>query len=317
MAKTFAVAPMLDWTNRECRALHRLLCPEALLYTEMVSTGAIIFGDRAAHLDHLQDEPCALQLAGGDPQQLAQACTLAQPFSYQEINLNAGCPSDRVQHNKIGAVLMLEPRLVADCLTAMQEYSPVPVSLKHRLAVDEQPEEQVFGFIETILRHSPCRKFIVHARRAWLNGLSPRENRTVPPLNYGLVREIKHRYPDLEIILNGGLTTIDECAAQLEELDGVMVGRAAYENPELLLEVPRLFGGAPRPLEALLPTVSAFLEERLAAGERLFAYSRHLLGLFRGRKGSRRYRQILSEEGRRPAAGIEVWQRALAQLELE
>lgn len=315
MAKTFAVAPMLDWTNRECRALHRILCPEALLYTEMVSAGAVIFGDRAAHLAHLKDGPCALQLAGGDPQQLAAACALAAPFNYQEINLNAGCPSDRVQHNKIGAVLMLEPELVADCLTAMQENSPVPVSLKQRLAVDRQPEEGVFAFIETIIDRSPCRKFIIHARRAWLQGLSPRENRTVPPLNYPLVHEIKRRYPALEIVLNGGLTTMEQCAAQLPLVDGVMVGRAAYENPELLLEVPRLFGGVARPLESLLPQISAFLAERLAAGEGLFAYTRHLLGLFHGRRGARRYRQIISEEGRRPGASMDVWFRALQQLE--
>lgn len=314
MSYRFSVAPMLDWTTPACRRLHRLLAPRALLYSEMISTGAIIHGDRNRHLAHDGDHPCALQLGGGDPAELARATALAAPYGYVEINLNAGCPSDRVQHNQIGAVLMKEPRRLADCLTAMAAASPVPISLKHRLGVDEQDEGEIFDFIATLVEHSPCRKFIVHARKAWLKGLSPAENRTVPPLNYGLVFEIKRRFPGLEIVLNGGLEDIDGCARVLAAVDGVMVGRAAYQRPEMLLAVPRLHQEEALRLEDVLPRITALLESRLAAGESLFSYGRHLLGLGTGRPGARRFRQLLSEDGRRAGAGLEVWTGALAAL---
>lgn len=309
-----AIAPMLDWTTPQCRRLHRLFTEKTELYSEMISTGAIIHGDTDRHLAHSHDQPCVLQLGGGKPDELARACEKALCYGYQAFNLNAGCPSDRVQNNKIGACLMLEPQLIAECLTAMQAVSTTPVTLKHRLGVDEQNERDVLSFIETIMRESPCRTFIVHARKAWLKGLSPKENREVPPLNYELVYEAKRFFPEATIILNGGINTIAEMRQHLEHVDGVMIGRAAYHNPEIMLEFDTLHGLPPKRFDDVLAQIRQCLVDALERGERLSDYTRHLLGLFAGKTGAKQFRRILSEETRTPNAGIALWDKALLSL---
>lgn len=311
-ARRFSVAPMLDWTTLSCRRLHRILCPEALLYTEMISTGAIIFGERERYLSHSGDMPCALQLGGGKPDELAQATALAQPYQYAEINLNVGCPSDRVQNNRIGACLMAEPRLVAQCLKAMQKESDVPVTIKHRLGIDEQDERQVIDFVDCIANESDCRIFIVHARKAWLQGLSPKDNREIPPLNYELVYEIKQRFPELSIVINGGINHIQEAQEHLQFVDGVMLGRAAYQTPMTLLQAGSLFHRSVKNIEEILPQIEALLISALNNGERLSDYTRHILGLFNGYQGAKNFRRILSEETRNPDANIDIWRKALS-----
>lgn len=312
LSHKFSVAPMLDWTTLSCRRLHRLLCPEALLYSEMISTGAIIFGERERYLKHSGDMPCALQLGGGKPDELAQATALAQPYDYAEINLNVGCPSDRVQNNRIGACLMAEPRLVAQCLKAMQKESDVPVSVKHRLGIDEQDERQVIDFVDCLANESDCHIFIVHARKAWLQGLSPKDNREIPPLNYDLVYEIKQRFPELTIVINGGITQIEEAQQHLQMVDGVMLGRAAYQQPMILLQAATLFNRPAEEIENVLLKIETLLIAALQQGERLSDYTRHLLGLFNGHQGAKQFRRILSEEARSTDAGIDVWRQALA-----
>ncbi|UJF24842.1 tRNA dihydrouridine(20/20a) synthase DusA [Suttonella sp. R2A3] len=312
---TFCVAPMLDWTTRECRLLHRQFSAHARLYTEMVTTGAIIYGDQARHLRFYEDEhPVALQLGGGDPNDLARAVSLAQPYGYDEINLNVGCPSDRVQNNRIGACLMDDPALVARCLSAMQQESDVPVTVKHRLAIDEQDERDVLAFVDQVASESACRVFIIHARKAWLDGLSPKANRDIPPLNYELVYELKARFPELTIILNGGINSITDAKEHLQYLDGVMLGRAAYQQPELLLDVDTLYGANAHQLSDVLPRLRKQMVEGLANQLPLTYFTRHMLGLFSGRPGARQFRRILSEEARAHDAGIEVWDRAVVAI---
>lgn len=311
VARRFCVAPMLDWTTLSCRRLHRILCPEALLYTEMISTGAIIFGERERYLNHSGDMPCALQLGGGKPDELARATALAQPYHYAEINLNVGCPSDRVQNNRIGACLMAEPRLVAQCLKAMQKEADVPISIKHRLGIDEQDERQVIDFVDCIANESDCRIFIIHARKAWLQGLSPKDNREIPPLNYELVYEVKQRFPELEIVINGGINQIAEAQQHLQIVDGVMLGRAAYQQPMILLQAASLFKRPVKNIEEILPKIEALLTSALDNGERLSDYTRHILGLFNGHQGAKQFRRILSEEARYSDANIEIWRQAL------
>ncbi|SUO95301.1 Probable tRNA-dihydrouridine synthase [Suttonella ornithocola] len=305
---------MLDWTTPECRRLHRLFSPHARLYTEMVTTGAIIYGDKMRHLRHFVDEPCALQLGGGKPEELAKATAMAQAFAYQEINLNVGCPSDRVQNNQIGACLMADAPLVAKCLSAMQRESDVPVTVKHRLGIDEQDERQIFDFVDCLLQGSSCRVFIVHARKAWLQGLSPKANRDVPPLNYELVYELKQRFPEATIVINGGIETIEACEKHLHYVDGVMLGRAAYKNPAILLSAESLFNTKSLTEEQLIPVLTQEISQALERGERLSDYVRHLLGMFAGQKGAKQFRRILSEEARLPEAGIEIWQKAVARV---
>lgn len=311
-ARRFSVAPMLDWTTPQCRRIHRILCPQALLYSEMVTTGAIIFGDTARYLKHSDDMPCALQLGGGKADELAKASAIAQTFAYAEINLNVGCPSDRVQNNRIGACLMAEPRLVAQCLKAMQKESDVPVTVKHRLGIDKQNERQVIDFVDCLANESDCRVFIVHARKAWLQGLSPKDNRDIPPLNYELVYELKQRFPELHIVINGGINSIAEAKQHLQAVDGVMLGRAAYQEPRLLLEAAELFGCEMPIIESVLAALEVLLTKALDNGERLSDYTRHLLGLFNGQVGAKQFRRILSEEARSAEAGIEIWHKALA-----
>lgn len=314
--RRFSVAPMMDWTDRHCRAFHRVLTRRALLYTEMAVDQAVIRGDAARLIGFDPAEhPVAIQLGGADPGDLATASKIAQDFGYAEVNLNVGCPSDRVQSGKFGACLMREPELVRDCLTAMRDAVEIPVTVKHRLGVDDQaPEETLFAFVDTVAQ-SGVTSFTVHARKAWLKGLSPKANRDVPPLDYGLVRRLKAERPDLEIILNGGLSDLDHALRDGASLDGVMLGRAAYHTPWMLACVDsRVFNAADPvadPVEAVF-AYRGYIERELDKGVKLHAITRHMLGLFTGRPGARKWRQILSERANRPGAGFEVVEAALA-----
>ena len=312
----FAVAPMMERTTPQCRLLYRRLCPEARLYTEMVTSGAILFGDAKRYLGHPDDAPCALQLGGSDPAELARATAIAQSYGYDEINLNVGCPSARVRNNRIGACLMNDAALVARCLKAMQAESEVPVTIKHRLGIDHQEAHEIFDFVERIVNESDCRVFIVHARKAWLDGLSPKQNRTLPPLDYERVYEIKRRFPACVIVINGGIASIAQCRDHLQQVDGVMLGRAAYRHPQRLVEAAALFGKTVPSRETVVAKISEVLYEALSNGERLGEYTRHLLGLFHGMPGARSYRRILGARAGDRHAGMEVWGAALSMVGL-
>ena len=295
----FCVAPMMDWTTRECRVFHRQLSHHARLYTEMVTANAIIHGDRERLLAYEDCEhPVALQLGGSEPGALAKAARIGADMGYDEINLNCGCPSDRVQNGRFGACLLAEPALVADCVAAMRAAVDVPVTVKTRLGIDDlDNDEHLAGFVAAIA-DAGCEVLILHARKAWLQGLSPKENREVPPLQYGRVHAIKQAFPHLTVILNGGIETLDQAEQHLQQIDGVMLGRAAYKNPYLLADVDRRFFGAPNPapardevIEGLLPFVAAELDN----GAPVKRISRHILGLYNGRPGAKIWRRRLSE----------------------
>lgn len=314
----FAVAPMMDRTDRRCRALHRLLTRRARLYTEMATADAVVFGprERLIGLDPAE-RPVALQLGGADPKRLKEAARIGVDFGYDEINLNCGCPSDRVQSGKFGACLMREPALAADCVDAMARAVAVPVTVKCRIGVDEQePREALFAFADQV-KAAGAAALIVHARKAWLEGLSPKDNRTVPPLDYPLVYALKGAHPGWPVAINGGVQSLEEAQAHLARVDGVMLGRAAYENPELLLGVdPEIFG-EPAPFDDPFAALEAFMPviaRGLARSERLHDYTRHLHGLFAGRMGARRYRRILAADALRPGAGLEVLRAAMAEV---
>lgn len=313
--RRLSVAPMMDWTDRHCRAFHRVLTKGALLYTEMAVDKAVIFGDRDKLIGFAAAEhPVAIQLGGSDPADLAQASRIAEDFGYCEVNLNVGCPSDRVQSGRFGACLMKEPDLVAECVSAMREAVSVPVTVKCRIGVDEQdPQEALFGFVDRV-RKAGVTSFAVHARKAWLKGLSPKENRTIPPLDYDLVRRLKAERPELEIILNGGIETLDQGLAETQTLDGMMIGRAAYHDPFILAEADsRLFGRAD-PVSSRIEAVEAYrpyMTDRLAQGARLHDMTRHILGLFTGQPGARMWRRILSEKAPKRGAGMDVIDEAL------
>lgn len=312
-----SVAPMMDWTDRHCRAFHRVLAPKALLYTEMVHAQAVIHGDRTRLLGFDPSEhPVALQLGGSDPALLAEASRIGAEWGYDEINLNVGCPSDRVQAGRFGACLMREPALVAECIAAMQAAVSVPVTVKCRLGVDEQEDYDAFlAFIDTVAA-TGCRRFIVHARKAWLQGLSPKENREIPPLRYDWVHRLKRERPGLVVSLNGGLRETEDVRAQLARVDGVMIGRAAYHEPYRLHEYAVAFDGElRRPRAALLRAWFPYVERQLAAGVAIKHLSRHVLGLFHACPGGRAFRQILSEGAAKPGAGIALLERALAATE--
>ena len=318
-AHRFSVAPMMDWTDRHCRVLHRTLSSKALLYTEMVTTGAVIHGDRQRLLGYDPAEhPVALQLGGSDPADLAQAAKIGEDLGYDEINLNVGCPSDRVQSGRFGACLMREPQLVADCMAAMAAAVSVPVTVKCRIGVDDQDPQQSLPAMVQACAAAGVRTFIVHARKAWLSGLSPKENRDVPPLDYPLVWALKAANPDLTIVINGGIATLEAALEHLAHVDGVMMGRAAYHDAGLLGQVDRRVFGLDvadldpvQAVEAYLPYVSA----QLAQGVPLAHMSRHMLGLFHGRKGARTWRRIMTVEGARSGAGLDVIRAALAAIE--
>jgi tRNA-dihydrouridine synthase A len=316
--RRFAIAPMMEWTDRHCRFFHRLLTRRALIYTEMLTTGAVLRGDRARLLAFdAFEHPVALQLGGSDHQALAQSARIGEDFGYDEINLNVGCPSDRVQEGRFGACLMVEPALVAACVTAMKTAVNIPVTVKCRLGVDEQdPDHALFSFAAAV-KAAGADALVVHARKAWLKGLSPRENRDVPPLDYSIVHRLKAAHPNFEIVLNGGIASLEQAQAQLVHVDGVMMGRAAYQEPWRLLGVdPLLFGeGAPfaSPKDAALALVP-YIEGELSNGVRLHAITRHVLGLFRAVPGARAFRRHLATEAVKPGAGVSVMADALAQV---
>ena len=311
----FSVAPMMDWTDRHCRAFHRALSGRARLYTEMVTTGAVIHGDRQRLLGFTPAEhPVAVQLGGSNPVDLAEAARIAEGFGYDEINLNVGCPSDRVQEGRFGACLMREPALVGECVAAMKAAVRVPVTVKCRIGVDDQDPEAALDALTGAVVASGVDGLIVHARKAWLKGLSPKENRDVPPLDYGRAARLKQARPSLPLAVNGGLKTLGEVQARLGEVDGAMVGRAAYMEPALLLEVDPLLYGVPAPAPDPFAAVAAFepyVASVLESGDRLHAVTRHMLGLFNGRPGSRAFRRHLSTHGMRPEADLDTLRTAV------
>jgi len=316
MDRRFSIAPMMDWTDRHCRFFHRLMTRRALLYTEMVTTGAVIHGDRQRLLGFDPAEhPIALQLGGSDPAALAESARIGEGFSYDEINLNVGCPSDRVQEGRFGACLMLEPALVAASVAAMKAAVKVPVTVKCRIGVDDQDPEQVLFSFAGQVKQAGADALIVHARKAWLKGLSPKENREVPPLDYAIVHRLKAAHPDWPIVLNGGLASLEQARDNLGGLDGVMLGRAAYQEPWRLLGVDPLFYGEPAPCASAKVAAAAlmpYIEREMAAGVRLNSITRHVLGLFRAVPGARAFRRHLSVEAVKPGASAAVMADALA-----
>ena len=311
-----AIAPMMDWTDRHCRVFHRMLSRRARLYTEMVTTGAVLYGNRERLLGFdAVEHPVAVQLGGSDPADLAAAARICADFGYDEINLNVGCPSDRVQNGAFGACLMREPALVGECVAAMKGAVAIPVTVKCRIGVDEQEPVEALDAMADAVRAAGVDALIVHARKAWLKGLSPKENRDVPPLDYPLVHRLKVRLPDLPIAINGGIVSLDAVVAQLAHVDGVMLGRAAYGEPALLLSVDRCIFGVAAPdhdrwdvLERFIP----YIEARLGEGVPLHAMTRHMLGLFNTWPGARAWRRHLATEGVKPGAGLDVVREAMA-----
>lgn len=319
-AARLSVAPMMDWTDRHCRYVHRLLSKNALLYTEMVTAPAVIHGDRERLLGFDPAEhPVALQLGGSDPTQLAEACRIAADYRYDEINLNVGCPSDRVQSGSFGAVLMESPGLVADCVAAMIAASPVEVTVKCRIGVDDQVPEEILPEFLSRVASAGVNRFTIHARKAWLQGLSPKENREAPPLDYDLVFAMKETFPHLHLSINGGISRLEAAEGFLARgIDGVMIGRAAYHQPaDILAEADRRIWveetgcSAEETVRAMLP----YIENHLASGGRLHQITRHMLGLFHGRPGARHWRRILSEGAHEGGAGTALVLRALAEVE--
>ena len=321
LSHRLSIAPMMDWSDRHCRYFWRLLTKQALLYTEMVTAGALIHGDRRRFLNFNPAEyPVALQLGGSDPAELARCALWAEEWGYAEINLNCGCPSDRVQSGMFGACLMAHPHLVANCVAAMTDSCAIPVTVKHRIGIDDMESySQMLDFVHTVAA-AGCGTFIVHARKAWLQGLSPRENREIPPLEYDWVYRLKREHPALEIVINGGITTLQECEEHLGRVDGVMLGRQAYQNPYMLVQVDnRLFGDTAvvASRENILLQLLPYVEQELSRGGRLNYISRHILGLFQNVPGARKFRRHLSENAYRRGAGIEVLLRGLALIREE
>jgi tRNA-dihydrouridine synthase A len=319
LSHRFCVAPMMDWTDRHCRVFHRHLTRHALLYTEMVTADAVIYGDRArllrfSNLEH----PLALQLGGSDPAKLAEAARIGADFGYDEINLNIGCPSDRVQEGRFGACLMAEPQLVADCVAAMRKAQALPVTVKCRIGIDDQDADEDLRRFVDIVSATGCTTFIVHARKAWLKGLSPKENREVPPLDYARIYRLKAAHPELEIVINGGITTVAEAQAHLDPVDGVMVGRAAYQNPAILADVDRtIFGSeAESPTRAdALHAMVPYAERHISGGGRLSNVTRHVLGLYHGQPRGKAFRRHLSEGATAASATADVLREAIVLVE--
>lgn len=312
-----SVAPMMDWTDSPCRVFHRLIAPHARLYTEMVHAQAVLHGDRPRLLGFdVSEHPLALQLGGSQPTTLARAARIAQDWGYDEINLNCGCPSDRVQAGRFGACLMREPALVADCVAAMVAAVDIPVTVKCRLGVDDDDSYARFAaFVDGVVVAGAA-MVVVHARNAWLKGLSPKENREIPPLRYDWAYRLKRERAQLPVVLNGGIATLEAAQAHLAQVDGVMLGRAAYHDPYLLHQLDcSLAGVTPHPRAELLRALRPWLEPRLHEGFALKHMTRHVLGLFHGQPGGRGFRQVLSEQAQAPGAGWEVIERALACVE--
>jgi tRNA-dihydrouridine synthase A len=317
LSRRFSVAPMMDWTDRHCRFFLRQLSRHALLYTEMVTSGALLHGDSARFLRHGEAEyPLALQLGGSVPAELAACAKLAEQAGYDEVNLNVGCPSDRVQNNMIGACLMAHPALVAECVKAMRDAVSIPVTVKHRIGIDGRDSyAELCDFVGQV-RETGCQSFTVHARIAILAGLSPKENREVPPLRYEVAAQIKRDFPDLEIVLNGGIKTLEECQTHLQTFDGVMLGREAYHNPYLLAQVDRQLFGSTAPVLSRIEAMQSmrgYIAEHLAEGGTLHHVTRHMLGLGQGFPGARRFRQLLSVDIHKTAEPLALFDQA-AQL---
>ncbi len=319
LSHRFCIAPMLDWSDRHCRFFWRLLSRNALLYTEMVTTGALLNGATERFLDYDPSEhPVALQLGGSDPQALAACAKLAERWAYDEVNLNCGCPSDRVQNGFFGACLMARPELVADCVKAMQDACSIPVTVKHRIGIDDMDDYDAMRRFVDAIAATGCDTVIVHARKAWLQGLSPKENREIPPLRYESVYRLKQELPQLTVVINGGIQTLEQSREHLQHSDGVMLGREAYHNPYMLAAVDREFFGRTGPIktrtqivEELLP----YIERHLAHGGTLHHVTRHILGLYQGRPGGRKFRRYLSEHAARRGATINVLLDAVALVE--
>jgi len=314
----FSIAPMMDWTDRHCRYLLRLVTSRSLLYTEMVTTGALLHGDPERFLRYEDAEhPVALQLGGSNPAELAECARIGADYGYDEINLNVGCPSDRVQSGRFGACLMAEPDLVASCVAAMNDAVSVPVTVKTRIGIDDRDSWEDFAHFIRCVQAAGCDTFIIHARKAYLQGLSPKENRTVPPLNYAFAWRIKQEFPGLAIIVNGGIENLEQAETHLNKVDGVMLGRAAYHNPWLLAHVDARIFDDPHPVptrEAIVNSMIPYIERELKHGTSLKHITRHMLGLFQGMPGARHWRRHLSENAPRPDAGAGVVIGALERL---
>jgi tRNA-dihydrouridine synthase A len=314
----FSVAPMMDWTDRHCRAFHRVLSARARLYTEMVTTGAVLHGDRERLLGFSTVEhPVALQLGGSDPAAVAASARIGADLGYDEINLNVGCPSDRVQEGRFGACLMREPALVGDCVAAMKAAVAVPVTVKCRIGVDDQDPEAALDALAATVIAAGVDGLVVHARKAWLKGLSPKENRDIPPLDYERVARLKAAHPALPIAINGGIADIRQAAGLVERVDGVMIGRAAYSDPAILLDVDPMLFGEPAPVAGPFEAIERFaptIAEGLEAGLRLHAFTRHMLGLFNGRPGARAFRRHLATAGMAPDAGLATLREAVGKV---
>ncbi|MEZ9491893.1 tRNA dihydrouridine(20/20a) synthase DusA [Vibrio splendidus] len=320
-ANRLSVAPMLDWTDRHCRYFHRLLSQQTLLYTEMITTGAILHGKGDFLEYNEQEHPLALQLGGSNPVDLAACAKLAGERGYDEINLNVGCPSDRVQNGRFGACLMAEPELVADCVSAMKEVTDIPITVKTRIGIDDQDSyEFLTKFVSTVSEKGGCEQFTIHARKAWLSGLSPKENREIPPLDYDRAYQIKKDFSDLVIAVNGGVTTLEQTKEHLQHLDGVMISREAYHSPFILAEVDQQIFGLDTPIKKRSQVVEEmypYIERELSNGASLGHISRHMLGLFQSMPGARQWRRYISENAHKKGAGIEVMQTALAKIPKE
>ena len=308
--RRLSIAPMMDHTDRHFRYFMRIISPHALLYTEMITTGALIHGDRQRFLEHHADEyPLAIQLGGSEPEDLATCAVIAEEAGFDEVNLNVGCPSDRVQSGRFGACLMAEPELVAEGIAKMSQRVDIPVTVKTRIGIDDKDSyEELFAFINSV-EQAGCDTFIIHARKAWLNGLSPKENREVPPLEYETVYQLKKDFPKLEFIINGGFTTQDAIMEQYQHVDGVMIGRAAYQNPYLLAELEQALFSTEIPLltrNEILERFMEYIQQNLDADVYLGHMTRHILGLFLGQPGARAYRRYISENAYKEGAGVEI-----------
>ncbi|MGB0847880.1 MAG: tRNA dihydrouridine(20/20a) synthase DusA [Thiolinea sp.] len=304
--RRFTIAPMLDWTDRHCRFFHRLLTQNAVLYTEMVTTGAILHGNAVRHLSFNGEEhPVALQLGGSEPDDMTRCAEIGQQYGYDEVNINVGCPSERVQRGAFGACLMAEPELIAACVGSMQRAVDIPVTVKNRIGIDDQEDYAGLShFVETVAA-SGCKTFIVHARKAWLKGLSPKQNREIPPLRYELVYQLKQDFPELEIIINGGIKTLAEAQQHLDHVDGVMLGREAYQNPWILAEVDQLFYDSERAAmsrDEVVSALASYIDRQQEQGVWLNHISRHILGLFQGMPGARKWRRHISENAHKPGS---------------
>lgn len=317
LPQRFSVAPMLDWTDRHCRYFHRLMSKQAVLYTEMVTTGAIIHGKGDYLAFNAEEHPLVLQLGGSNAADMAQCARLAEQRGYDAVNINVGCPSDRVQNGMFGACLMAQPQLVADCVKAMQDATSIPISVKTRIGIDDSDEYQFLQDFIGVVADAGCQQFVVHARKAWLKGLSPKENREIPPLNYQRVYQVKQDFPTLDISINGGIKTLAEAAEHLQYLDGVMIGREAYTNPYLLSQVDTMLYGQPEValtehevVRAMIP----YIEQQMRQGARFWHIARHMLGLFQGQPGARQWRRLLSEQGHLPTATPALLLQALSKV---